>query len=230
MEPATHNVIAMLLVILYIKGVIAVCDWAVVHRWISLLVCRKTVHIAASGHIFFWTLFDTSHWTWTLNCAPAILYAIQLIVKGWIIGDPDDEDVRTMSRTGRPIELCQGPLLFVLVLIYVNLFQFKTATATYLMAALGFGDGIAPVVGIYYPFGYYHSGGGVKTVSGSAGVFFGTMVGILVFRSVLGAPETVDFHRFIGIAMTATIAEALSGKWDNIVIPAVVYSYLQFSM
>ena len=227
MEPLTQNVLAMLLTFVYIKGVIACCDWAVKRGLISLLVSRKTVHISASLQPFFWSLFDTSHWTWTLNSAPSIVFAIQLAVKGWIIGDPNDDDVRTMSRTGRPIELCQGPLFFVLVLSYLNLFEFRKDLAVYVMAAMGFGDGLAPVIGIFYPFGYYRIGGGVKTLSGSAGVFVGTFVGILVFRSITGAPETVDFNRIIGVSVAATVGEALSGKWDNIVIPASVYAYLQ---
>lgn len=227
MEPVTQNILSMLLTFAYIKIVIACCDWAVDRGLISLLVSRKTVHIAASFQPFFWNLFDTSHWTWTLNSAPSIVFAIQLFVKGWIIGDPNDDDVRTMSRTGKPIELCQGPLFFVLVLNYVNLFEFKKDLATYVMAAMGFGDGLAPIIGIYHPFGYYRIGGGVKTVSGSTGVFVGTLIGIFVFRSFTGAPETVDFNRIIGVSVAATIGEALSGKWDNIVIPACVFVYLQ---
>jgi len=227
MEPVQQNILAMLLTFVYIKVVVAGCDWAVSRNLVSLLVSRKTVHISAACQPLFWPLFDTSHWTWVLNATIPFLYSIRLVAKGVIIANPDDEDVRTMSRTGRPIELCQGPLLFVLVLVYVSLFQFKKDTATYIMAAMGFGDGIAPVVGIYCPYGYYRVGGGVKTLSGSAGVFGGTIIGILVFRSVVGAPEVIDVNRVIGVAFTATIAEALSGKWDNCVIPASVYLYLK---
>jgi len=140
MKPLQNNIFANVLVLTYIKTVIAACDWAVQRNVISLLVSRKIVHMGAAGQLFFWTLFDESHWTWVLNTTIPSLYAVQLVVKGLILADPNDEDVRTMSRTGRPIELCQGPLFFVLALIYLGLFEFKTSTATFIMAAMGFGD------------------------------------------------------------------------------------------
>ena len=45
---------------------------------------------------------------------------------GSVAVDPSDPDVVTMSRSGRPIELCQGPLLFTLVMVYCGLYQFRT--------------------------------------------------------------------------------------------------------
>jgi len=82
-------------------------------------------------------------------------------------------------------------------------------------------------VGFYFPYGYYRVGGGIKTLSGSVGMFVGTMFGTLIFRFVVGAPETIDIGQWVGVALTATIAEALTGKWDNITIPASVHVFLQ---
>jgi len=233
MEPIPQNLLAMLWTFVYIKSVISVCDWAVRRHLVSQLIARKTVHVAAACDCLFWPLFRTQHWTWLLNLAVPVLYALQLLVKGLLVADPNDEDVRTMTHTGRPIELCQGPLFFAMVLIYSSVFHFKQSTGTYLMAAMGFGDGVAPVVGVYFPYGYYRSppmgfgDGSFKTLSGSAGVFVGTLVGIWVLRSVLGAPEMLYAVQVIGVALTATVAEAVSGKWDNLVIPVSVYCYLQ---
>jgi phytol kinase len=227
MEPLYQNLFGMFLMLVYIQTVVSVCDWAVSKNYVSLLLSRKTVHIAAACSCLFWTVFDEAHWTWRLNITVPAIYALKLIVKGFILKDPNDYDVKTLSRTGRPIELCQGPLMFAIVLVYTGLYQFKTDVGVYMMAAMGFGDGIAPVVGTFVPFGYYKIGGGIKTLSGSAGVFVGTVIGIVFLRAAIGAPSTPYTDRVLGVAITATLAEAVSGKWDNLVIAASVWLFLK---
>jgi phytol kinase len=229
MDPIFQNTLSMMTMFAYISTVVAVCDWAVARRVVSLLISRKIVHIAAACNIFFLTLFNQDHWTWRLCIVVPSLYAVQLIVKGLILADPNDVDVKTMSRTGRPIELCQGPLLFVLVLIYTSLFEFKTAEGSYIMAAMGFGDGIAPVVGVYHPWLRYQSGREFKTVSMSMGMFVDTILGVLGFRAAIGEPAVLPAYHVVGIALVATVAEAISGKWDNIFIALTVWAFLKLS-
>lgn len=99
------------------------------------------------------------------------------------------------------------------------------------MAAVGFGDGIAPIIGTYLPWGYYKSSGNdVKTMSGSAGVFGGTILGIFLIRFVTGVPEELYAGIVIGVALVATVAEGVSGKWDNPVIAFSVFIFLQVTM
>lgn len=229
MEPLYQNLLAVVLMTAYIQTVVAVCDWAVRQTYLSLLLSRKMVHMAAACICLWWTLFHEEHWTWRLNVAVPALYAAQLLVKGLIVADPNDSDVKTMSRTGRPIELCQGPLLFVMVLIYTGLYQFKTDVGVYMIAAMGFGDGLAPLVGTYLPFGYYKIGGGIKTLSGSAGVFVGTIIGIVYLSAGVGVPATLYADRVLGVALVATLAEAVTGKWDNPAIAASVWLFLRAS-
>ena len=227
MEPLYQNLLGTALMVLYIRTVVSVCDGAVQRGHVSLLLSRKVVHVAAACLCLWWSLFDAAHWTWRLNVFVPALYGVRLIVKGLLVADPNDVDVKTMSRTGRPIELCQGPLLFILVVIYTGLYQFKTDVGVYMMAAVGFGDGIAPLVGTYFPWGYYKIGGGIKTLSGSAGVFFGTVIGIFILRAGVGAPATLYADRVLGVALVATLAEAVTGKWDNPAIAASVWLFLR---
>ena len=154
---------------------------------------------------------------------------MQLAVKGLLLNDPSDPDVVTMSRSGRPIELCQGPLLFTLVMVYCGLYQFRTDLGVFVMGALGFGDGIAPLFGKRYPWGYYptYGKGERKTLSGSLAMFTATVIGIIVLQAcILGVvPSGSGMARILRISVVATLAEGVAGKWDNPIIASAVASY-----
>jgi dolichol kinase len=229
MEPVTQNIVVMLATFVYIKVVVGVCDWLVEKRIVSLIISRKTVHIAASFWCLFWPHFTTVHKTWCLNVGAPVVYALQLLYKALILRDPNDPDVKTMSRTGRPIELLYGPLLFIIVMVYCGLFQFQTEAGIYIMAAMGFGDGLAPVFGTYFPVGRYRSllTGDYKTATGSLGMFVGTVLGIHILRAGTGVPEFLSTGTVLGVALVATIAEAVAGKWDNFVIALAVYAFIE---
>jgi phytol kinase len=229
-EPLYQNIAACLATLIYVKGVVGACDAAVTARVLPSDISRKIVHCAAGAWCLFWPFFNEDHWTWQLNVAIPAVYSVQLAVKGGIIQDPNDPDVKTMSRSGRPIELCQGPLLFALGMLYTGLYQFKTTTGIYIMAAMGFGDGIAPLVGKRFPFGYYRTfgQGQYKTVSGSIGMFLATLMGVIIFHAGIGAPAVLHTTEILGMAVVATLAEAVGGKWDNPLIPAAVWCYMRF--
>ena len=229
-EPLYQNIAACLATLVYVKGVVGACDAAVSARVLPSDISRKIVHCAAGAWCLFWPFFNEDHWTWQLNVAIPAVYSVQLAVKGGIIQDPNDPDVKTMSRSGRPIELCQGPLLFALVMLYTGLYQFKTTTGVYIMAAMGFGDGIAPLVGKRFPVGYYRTfgQGQYKTVSGSFGMLLATLMGVRIFHTGIGVPIILHTTEILGMAVVATLAEALGGKWDNPLIPAAVLCYMRF--
>jgi phytol kinase len=99
------------------------------------------------------------------------------------------------------------------------------------MAALGFGDGIAPLVGKRFPVWYYRTFGQgyeYKTVSGSIGMFLATLMGVIIFHAGIGAPAVLHTTEILGMAVVATLAEAVGGKWDNPLIPAAVWCYMRF--
>ncbi|CAB9499107.1 Probable phytol kinase [Seminavis robusta] len=225
MDPSVkQNVLSMLATLVYIKVIVGACDWSLLHTNMPSDISRKIIHISACSWCLFWPLFDTSHWTWQLNVAIPFAYSIQLAVKGAIIRDKHDSDVKTMSRTGDPSELLYGPLLFTLIMLFCGLYEFRTTVGTYIMGSL-VGDGIAPVVGKRWPIGKYPTMGRneYKTLSGSLGMFVGCMVGIVCYQKVLGAPSQLDMESVMQIAFLATVAEALTGKWDNPAIAFTVY-------
>jgi hypothetical protein len=88
-------------------------------------ISRKIIHVAAGSWIIFWPLFSTEHWTWKLNILVPAIDSVQLFVKGAIIQDPNDVDVKTMTRTGNPTELIYGPLFFTIIMNIVVIFLFS---------------------------------------------------------------------------------------------------------
>lgn len=68
--------------------------------------------------------------------------------------------VRSMSRSGRPSELAQGPVHYGITMVLATLFWFKRMEGMILMLVVAFGDGFASLVA---------DGGRVSTPGGDAG-------------------------------------------------------------
>lgn len=224
------NIAAAVVTLIYVKTVVAVCDFGVSSGHLAPDVSRKLVHLAAACLMCWWPLFDAfDHPSWCLNITVSAIFSVQLFVKGAILKDPNDPDVRTMSRTGDPAELLRGPLFFTLAMNINGLFLFYKPEAVYCMAALGFGDGVAPLVGKRFPLYKYSCPGGTKTVGGSLAVFFFCIAGFFLFRAILGIPFTLIPSHVLAMATTATVAEALSPvDLDNIVVPVAVYVVMKY--
>ena len=93
------------------------------------------------------------------------------------------------------------------------------------MAAVGIGDGIAPLIGSYYgniPYRFPFSS--PKSLEGSFfGVFLGTMAGSYLFLYCLGLP-LIGTKALVVCATIATVAEAMAPEtWDNVFVPMVLH-------
>eukprot|EP00548_Thalassiothrix_antarctica_P004240 CAMPEP_0194151252 /NCGR_PEP_ID=MMETSP0152-20130528/47339_1 /TAXON_ID=1049557 /ORGANISM="Thalassiothrix antarctica, Strain L6-D1" /LENGTH=140 /DNA_ID=CAMNT_0038854905 /DNA_START=194 /DNA_END=616 /DNA_ORIENTATION=- len=134
-----------------------------------------------------------------------------------------------MTRTGKPSELLYGPLFFTLIMNTVGLLCFQDREVGILiMASLGYGDGIAPLVGGYMPFGQYPTypfgRGDKKTLSGSLGFFVSSIVGYSVFKGMLMDTESSsDLGRVLRVIAVTTITEGITGSFDNIFIALSAY-------
>ncbi len=98
-----------------------------------------------------------------------------------------------------------------------------------LMASLGIGDGIAPLIGRYYGnIEYRFPLGGKKSVEGSFfGVFLGTVGGSYFFLHMLGLPM-VPHENLIKVGIISMVAEATApGNLDNIFVPVVLHFSLK---
>jgi dolichol kinase len=218
------NLVAALITLIFVKVVIAVCDYGVSHRRLAPDVSRKLVHLSAASLMIWWPLFDHWHPSWKFNISVPAVFFVQLFVKGAIIQNPQDPDVRTMSRTGKPSELLYGPLIFTAWMNISGLYFFMQPISVYCMAALGFGDGIAPLIGKRFPIWKYQCPGGIKSVGGSLAVAIGSVAGFFLLRCAVGLPQDIEWSKILVMATTAMLAEALSPTdLDNVLVPVVVY-------
>lgn len=193
---------------------------------------RKFIHVSAGCWILFWPLFDVTHWSWRLNILVPAVMSVKLFYKGAILADPDDVDVQTMSRSSSPRELLYGPLQFTIFMMWLGTSKFMTVEGVILVAALGIGDGIAPIIGRYYGrIRYRFPLGGEKSFEGSFfGVFLGTIGGSYFFLYMLGLPM-LSYEVLIKVGIISTVAEATApGNWDNIFLPMVLHLSLKHNL
>jgi phytol kinase len=239
-DPVQRNVLAALATVVYVKAVVGTCDYLVSRKLLAPKISRKCIHMAAGSWILFWPCFDTSHWTWMLNVLVPAVYTVQLFVKGAILKDPNDQDVLTMTRTGSPEELLNGPIIFTIIMTIVGLKLYRTQLGVVLMACLGYGDGIAPLVGYYFPCGTHYptfpyGPTDKKTLTGSLGFYVASLVGYQLLKGLIldserefatGADELAMMMR---VAAIVAVTEGISGEYDNPCIALVVtlsYSFV----
>ena len=233
LSPLRRDALATVVVLIYVLSLVAICDMLVKRGWISSSFSRKMVHIGAASWLLFWPLYSSTEGGpfWRLNVFVPAAKGLELFIKGAVIRDPNDKDVRSMSRSGNPSELLLGPLQFTGVMTIVGLFLFRQNVACLIMAAVGVGDGIAPLVGGRFGRHKYRSPlvskkEGVKSFEGSVGVFVGTIAGYYAFLWIaIPSEPLVAISSLCWYALTATLVEGLApSNVDNIAIPAAIYS------
>jgi dolichol kinase len=228
--PLMRNAVVAAVTVVYVKAVIGLCDLLLSLKLVSPDISRKLVHVAAGSMCIFWPLFSSGDRSVLLNITVPAVYAAQLFYKGAILKDPRDPDVRTMTRTGDPAELLQGPLYFTLVMSAVGAGLFMTSTGAACMAGLGWGDGLAPLAGKYFPVGRYKLSRwhGTKTLSGSSAVFAGTAAGCCLFSSILDMPGLAQPATYVAVGAVAAGVEAVTpDNLDNFSIPIAIYIWLE---
>jgi len=207
-----------------VKIVIAAANWAVSQNILASKISRKCIHIAAGSWIIFWPFFCVEHWTWRLNILVPAVYTIQLFVKGIFLRDgSSDEDVKTMTRSGSPAELLLGPIFFTILMSIMGIFFFRQQIAVVIMSCLGFGDGVAPLIGYYIPMFSYPTWPfgptDKKTVTGSLGFFVASCLGYYILKFVTDDAVVADddeFSMIVLVASVAAVTEGISGPYDNI--------------
>lgn len=222
--PLWNNICCALLTVIYVKVVMDIAS-VFRERYGKADESRKFVHIAAASWIMFWPMFDATHWSWRLNVLVPAVMGLKLFYKGAILADPNDEDVRNLSRSSSPSELLYGPLQFTMLMVWLGLYKFMTEEAAIMMAALGIGDGIAPIIGTRYGRHIYRMPlGNTKTLEGTiGGVFLGTIFGCYLYLHVLGFP-ILPLRIVLSLGGIAAVVEGSSpGNFDNITLTAALH-------
>jgi dolichol kinase len=225
-DPLINNVVVTVFTFIYVFGLVALMDYFVKKHGLPQDISRKITHIGAGSLIIFWALYTDGDGTEYLNISVLVLWLFLLVMKG-LFADPNDEAVMTMTRTGDRKELLRGPLYFVIVAILCGTVYYKSFEGIMAMAALGWGDGIAPIIGTRYGKLKYKILS-QKSVEGSLSVFAASFAAGCFFIWLL-APEHFDITRILIFSVIATIAEGISPKeLDNFFIPASVIILAQF--
>ena len=217
LSPLIQNLIVTALTFIYVFGLLAILNFCVTKFNLPQDISRKITHIGAGSLIVFLPLYNDSHWSKYLNVTIFIVWIILLIQKGLFASD-DDEAVKTMTRNGEKSELLKGPLYFVIVATICGTLFYKTFPGIMAIATLGWGDGIAPIVGSRYgklKFEILSS----KSVEGSLSMFLAAFVASTFFVWLI-VPNELNIVRILLLSAIATVVEACSPKEiDNILIP-----------
>jgi len=215
-----HNVLIAFLSLIYVFSVPPLMDYLVTNHNLSRDISRKITHICAGTVIIFLPLFQDGHWSQYLNVSVYVIWALLFIQKGLFAAD-DDQAIKTMTRTGDRRELLKGTFYFVVVGIICGTVFYKQLPGVLAMAVLGWGDGLAPIVGLKLGKMEYK----VlckKTVEGSLAFFAGSLLAGMFFVWLI-IPAAFNLSTILIIALVATIVEGMSPKEvDNILIPVVV--------
>lgn len=103
-----------------------------------------------------------------------------------------------------------------------------TQEATILAAAVGIGDGVAPMIGTHFGRHIYRMPlSNKKTMEGSVvGVFLGTVLACYVFLYMMGM-EIPPLRYILVYGVVAAVVEGSSpGNFDNAMIAVVMYTSL----
>ena len=221
-----HNALVTLLTFVYVFSVPPLMDYLVTNHNLPRDISRKITHICAGSAIMFLPLYIGGDWSHFLNITVFAVWTVLLIQKGLFAAD-DDQAVKTMTRTGDKRELLKGTLYFVIVAMICGTLYYKQPAGVMAMAMLGWGDGLAPIIGTRYGKMKYHILSD-KSVEGSLAFLVGSLCAGLFFVHLI-VPESFDATKIIIIAVIATVVEGVSPKEvDNLTIPVAVVaaSYL----
>ncbi|WP_026735418.1 diacylglycerol/polyprenol kinase family protein [Fischerella sp. PCC 9605] len=219
-NPLVGNLIATVLTFIYVFGLVALMNFCVTRLGLAQDISRKITHIGAGSIIAFLPLYSDLHWSKYLNVTIFLVWLILLIQKGFF-ASPDDEAVKTMTRTGDRRELLKGPLYFVIVATICGTLLYKNFAGIVAMASLGWGDGFAPIIGSRYGRWKYKIFSD-KTVEGSFSMFLFALAASIFFVWLI-LPSELNISRIFLLAVIATFVEGFSPKEvDNIWIPVIV--------
>ncbi|KAJ8497262.1 hypothetical protein OPV22_007814 [Ensete ventricosum] len=220
-------------------SLVLVFDTLAQRNIIQKSLSRKAVHVL-SGLLYIstWPLFSSSMAARYFAAVVPLLTCIRLLCYGLRLLS-DEGVVKSVAREGRPEELLQGPLYYVIVLLLWTLvFWRESPVGVVSLTMMSGGDGFADIVGRRYgvtklPYNQQ------KSWVGSISMFvFGLLfsVGMLYYFSVFGyvhfdLEQTIT--RVALVSLTASVVESLPISNvidDNISVPltSVLTSVLLF--
>jgi phytol kinase len=109
---------------------------------------------------------------------------------------------------------------------WLGLYQFMTLEAAVLAAAIGVGDGMAPLIGSLYGRHVYHMPlSNKKTMEGSiVGVFLGTVAACYLYVYMMGISKVPPLRCVLVHGIIAAVVEGSApGNFDNVSTALVMH-------
>ncbi len=180
---------------------------------------RKISHIGTGILSLLFPFFLESHWSVLLLSFSFLILLILSIKFNFL------KSINKIDRTS------YGSVLYP-ISVYTCFYTYKAFNEELIyfylpVLILAICDPVAAFVGKRKPFGKYTRG--TKTLAGSLGFFVSaTLLAIFLFKILIPELMVEQIILYaIGVALSATVFEALSGKGlDNLMVPAVVLSVL----
>lgn len=204
-----NNIIGIIIMSIYIGAVL------IASKFISKLgeeAGRKFVHIMLANVWFFMIyFFDSVIWASILPAAFVVINSLSY-------------KFNIMKSIEREENDGFGTIYYAMSLLIISIFTFligKPVIGLLGVLIMGYGDGFAAIIGQKIKSKKYKIGNSQKSFAGSLTMFLISLVLSLVILKILGVNYFI--LRSIGIAVAATILEAISIKGlDNITVPVIV--------
>ncbi|KAK9707026.1 hypothetical protein RND81_07G168100 [Saponaria officinalis] len=221
-------------------GLVSAFDYLTHNSIIPQNLSRKLVHILSG--IFFmvsWPLFSTSMGARYFASFVPLANGLRLVIYGLSLAT-NKGLVKSVTREGKPEELLQGPLYYVLMLaLCAVVFWRESPVGLISLAMMSGGDGVADIMGrkfgtVKIPYNKN------KSWAGSISMFvfgFLTSLAMLYYFSSLGYLQldwTSTIERLAVISFIASVVESLPSRLidDNLSVPLVtmITAYVCFSL
>jgi dolichol kinase len=170
--------------------------------------------------------------------APAFFYRITfspLFWQGALTKDPEDAEVRALSRSSSPGELLHGPAQCAAALAWTGWRLLGSPESAVLAASLAVADGLAPMAGRWYG---RHAAGGRSSSYPSyrrrhlpshqraegtvAGALVGTALCTYLYQWLMGFPP-LPLRLVLAYGGIAAVVGALLKGADNLAVPVALH-------
>lgn len=205
-----NNLLGIITSIIFVIGILAVASILEKKKIIQGEGSRKLIHITLCNWWFVAMIFfDKGIW--------AAIVPLLFVIINYI--SYKKQLIPAMERGGGKEDL--GTVYYALSLLILGVWTFsihKPYIGAIGILTMGYGDGLAALIGQKYGKIKYQIHGKIKSIEGSIMVFISTIVITMCIIPLIGQP--VKLSMGITLALIATLLEALT-PWglDNLTLP-----------
>jgi dolichol kinase len=143
------------------------------------------------------------------------------------VKDPEDVEVRTLSRSSSPSELLYGPAQCAAVLVWTAWNLFGQEESAVLAASLAVTDGLAPTAGRLYgryvdSYSYRRHSAAKRTEGTVVGALVGTVLCTYLYQWLMGFP-LLPLRLVLAYGGIAAVVGTLFKGVDSLAVPVALH-------